>query len=44
METLKSVELLEAELEKLGCKNVYAYDLARCDMSKAVSDAFKYSS
>ena len=41
--TKKAVELLEAELEKLGCKNVYAYDLARCDMSKAVSDAFKYS-
>lgn len=41
--TKKAVELLEAELEKLGCKNVYAYDLARYDMSKAVSDAFKYS-
>ena len=41
--TKKAVELLEEELNKLGCKNVYVYDLARCDMAKAVADAFKYS-
>lgn len=41
--TKKSVELLEEELNKLGCKNVVVYDLARCDMAKAVADAFKYS-
>lgn len=41
--TKKSVELLEDELNKLGCKNVVVYDLARCDMAEAVADAFKYS-
>lgn len=40
--TKKAVELLAEELNKLGCKNVIVNDLARCDMSKAVADAFRY--
>ena len=40
--TKKAVELLAEELKKLGCKNVIVNDLARCDMSKAVADAFRY--
>lgn len=40
--TKKAVELLAEELKELGCKNVIVNDLARCDMSKAVADAFRY--
>ncbi len=40
--TKKAVDRL-AELLKEAGKNVTVYDLARCDMSKAVSDAFRYS-
>lgn len=40
--TKKAVELLAEELKKLDCKNVIVNDLARCDMSKAVADAFRY--
>ena len=40
--TKKAVELLAEELKKLGCKNVIVNDLARCDRSKAVADAFRY--
>ncbi len=36
---LKLAELLEAN----GCPKVVSYDLARSDMSAAVSDAFRYS-
>lgn len=41
--TKKSVMLLAEKLEENGCPNVIVNDLARCDMSKAVSDAFRYS-
>lgn len=40
--TKKAVEILKEELVKLGCKNVIVNDLARCDMSKAIADAFTY--
>lgn len=40
--TKKAVEILAEDLKKLGCKNVIVNDLARCDMSKAVADAFRY--
>lgn len=39
--TAEAVMLLKAELEKTGVK-VPLFDLARCDMSEAVEDAFKY--
>ncbi len=41
--TQKAVMLLSEELRKMGCRNVAAYDLARCDMASAVADAFRYS-
>ena len=41
--TRKAVEKLEEELKALGLEKVILHDLARCDMAKAVSDAFKYS-
>lgn len=40
--TKKAVELLAEELKNLGCEKVVVDDLARCDMSKAVADAFRY--
>ena len=40
--TKKAVEKLEEELKAKGEK-VHTVDLARCDMFKAVSDAFRYS-
>ena len=40
--TKKAVEQLAAKLEEKGCK-VAVNDLARCDMAKAVEDAFRYS-
>lgn len=40
--TKKAVEELAAKLEAKGCK-VAVNDLARCDMAKAVEDAFRYS-
>lgn len=40
--TKKAVELLAEELKNLGCEKVIVNDLARCDMSKAVADAFRY--
>ena len=40
--TKKAVELLAEELKNLGCEKVIVDDLARCDMSKAVADAFRY--
>ena len=39
--TKKAVELLAYNLKELGEK-VTVYDLARCDMSQAVADAFRY--
>lgn len=40
--TKKAVELLADELKKAGCEKVAVNDLARCDMSEAVEDAFRY--
>ena len=40
--TKKAVETLADELRKKGCPDVAVCDLARCDMSSAVSDAFRY--
>ena len=41
--TKKAVELLARRLRENGCSNVVIADLARCDMSQAVADAFRYS-
>lgn len=40
--TKKAVELLAEKLRDKGCPKVVVYDLARCDMSQAVADAFRY--
>lgn len=40
--TKKAVELLAEKLEEKGCPRVIIHDLARCDMAKAVEDAFRY--
>ncbi|MBQ7278588.1 MAG: flavin reductase [Clostridia bacterium] len=40
--TKKAVELLVNKLKQAGCPQVVAHDLARTDMSLAVSDAFKF--
>ncbi len=41
--TRKAVNLLTEQLKAKGCPKVVVYDLARCDMSAAVADAFRYS-
>ncbi len=41
--TRKAVEKLEQQLKELGCAKVVVTDLARCDMTEAVEDAFRYS-
>ena len=41
--TKKAVELLADKLRSKGCPKVVIYDLARDDMSLALSDAFRYS-
>ena len=41
--TKKAVLQLADKLKANGCPNVIFHDLARCDMSKAVEDAFRYS-
>lgn len=41
--TKKAVELLEDTLREKGCAKVVVYDLARCDITQAVADAFRYS-
>ncbi len=41
--TKKAAMLLSEKLKEKGCPKVVVYDLARSDMSKAVSDAFRYS-
>lgn len=41
--TRKAVYMLEEKLKSNGCPKVVVYDLARCDMASAVSDAFCYS-
>ena len=40
--TKEAVELLEQQLRARNVPNVVVYDLARCDMAAAVSDAFRY--
>ncbi len=40
--TKKAVELLAKKLKAQGCEKVVVKDLARCDMSEAVEDAFRY--
>ena len=40
--TKAAVELLAQKLREKGCPKVVVHDLARCDMSKAVEDAFRY--
>ena len=41
--TRKAVDTLEEKLKANGCPAVKKYDLARCDMSEAISDAFRFS-
>ena len=41
--TRKAVSLLSEKLSAKACPKVKVYDLARCDMSEAVADAFRYS-
>ena len=41
--TKAAVELLAQKLREKGCPKVVVHDLARCDMAKAVEDAFRYS-
>jgi len=40
--TKKAVDLLADKLRVKGCPEVVVHDLARCDMAKAVEDAFRY--
>lgn len=41
--TKKAVMQLAEKVKANGCPKVVVYDLARCDMAQAVSDAFRYS-
>ncbi|MCR4672490.1 MAG: MBL fold metallo-hydrolase [Lachnospiraceae bacterium] len=41
--TREAVMKLEAMLKEKGAETVVVNDLARCDMSKAIADAFRYS-
>ena len=41
--TKKAVLALADKLKANACPKVIVYDLARCDMSAAVADAFRYS-
>ncbi len=41
--TKKAVNELCERIKANGCPKLKIYDLARCDMSEAVADAFKYS-
>ncbi|MGN0305982.1 MAG: FprA family A-type flavoprotein [Lachnospiraceae bacterium] len=41
--TKKAALLLEETLKEEGCPEVTLYDLARCDLSEAVTDTFRYS-
>ena len=40
--TKTAAELLARRLQEKGAPKVVVYDLARCDMSQAVADAFRY--
>ena len=41
--TAKAMDKLASLLKAKGCPEVVVHDLARCDMSKAVENAFRYS-
>lgn len=41
--TKKAVRILADKLKDMGCPRVIVKDLARCDMSEAVAEAFRYS-
>ena len=41
--TRRAVELMRNKLLALGAPKVAMYDLARCDMSAAIADSFRYS-
>ena len=41
--TKKAVNELCEKIKANGCPSLKVYDLARCDMSEAVADAFRYS-
>ena len=41
--TKAAVELLVQKLREKGAPQIVVHDLARCDMAKAVEDAFRYS-
>lgn len=41
--TKRAVLLLEKTLKEKGCQRVIVKDLARCNMSEAVAEAFRYS-
>ena len=41
--TKKAVLFLAEKLKEKGCEKVVVYDLARCDMTEAVADAFRFS-
>lgn len=41
--TKKAVLLLEEKLKEKGCDKVIVHDLARCDVTEAVADAFRFS-
>lgn len=40
--TKKAVDMLAEKLRAMGCPKVVVNDLARCDLAKAVGDAFRY--
>lgn len=40
--TKRAAERLAERLRESGCASVVLYDLARCDMAKAVADAFRF--
>ena len=40
--TKRAVELFAEKLKAKGCPKVVVHDLARCDMARAISDAFSY--
>lgn len=41
--TKRAALLLAEKLKEKGCKQVMVHDLARCDMTEAVADAFRFS-
>ena len=41
--TAKAVRILEEKLRQKGYHSIAVYDLARCDMTKALADAFRYN-